>query len=157
MSTAFTISRLATAAGVHVETVRYYQRRGLLPEPSRPRGGIRRYDLSVLTRLQFIRRAQAMGFSLDEIAGLLEVRGASACERTRRATETKLAEVRCKLEDLRRLESELVQRVAECVQTRPDTGCPTLGRLENAASGAPPARPPRRRKAREAAQDIPLP
>ncbi|MBN5140947.1 MerR family transcriptional regulator [Stenotrophomonas maltophilia] len=95
-----TISRLAAAAGVHVETVRYYQRRGLLPEPERPMGSVRRYGLNEVGRLQFIRRAQAMGFSLDEIAGLLEVKGQRACEQTRQLTELKLAEVRRRLDEL---------------------------------------------------------
>ena len=78
-----TISRLAQAADVHVETVRYYQRRGLLSEPERPMGSVRRYGSDDVGRLQFIRRAQAMGFSLDEIAGLLEVKGQRACEEKR--------------------------------------------------------------------------
>ena len=75
---AMTIGRLAAAAGVHVETVRYYQRRELLREPSRALGSVRRYGIEDVGRLQFIRRAQAMGFSLDEIAGLLRVKGQRA-------------------------------------------------------------------------------
>lgn len=145
MSTAFTIGRLAMTAGVHVETVRYYQRRGLLPEPSRPLGGVRRYGDTDLTRLQFIRRAQAMGFSLDEIAGLLQVKGADACEHTRQLTEHKLADVRRRLDELRRLEGELVQLVADCELTRPDECCPTLDRLEHADKGAGHDRPTLRR------------
>ena len=109
-----TISRLAAAAGVHVETVRYYQRRGLLPEPERPMGSVRRYGPNEVGRLQFIRRAQAMGFSLDEIAGLLEVKGQRACEQTRRLTEKKLAEVRRRLDELRQLEVDLEHLVEEC-------------------------------------------
>lgn len=146
MTTAFTIGRLATAAGVHVETVRYYQRRGLLLEPSRPLGGIRRYGDTDLTRLQFVRRAQAMGFSLDEVADLLTLTGAGACEHTRQLTEHKLAEVRRKLDELRRLEGDLVQLVTECAQTRADECCPTLDRLEHVDAGAGHDRPaPRRR------------
>lgn len=136
MSSAFTIGPLATAAGVHVETVRYYQRRGLLPEPSRPLGGVRRYGDSDLTRLQFIRRAQAMGFSLDAIAGLLNVKGADACDHTRELAENKLMDVRRKLDELRRLEGELVQLVAECERTGSDQCCPTLNRLEHAGEHA---------------------
>lgn len=133
MSTTFTIGRLATDAGVHVETVRYYQRRGLLPEPSRPLGGVRRYGDADLARLQFIRRAQAMGFSLDEVDTLLKVHGDGACRHTRQLTENKLADVRRKLDELRRLETELVQLVAECERTRSDQCCPTLVRLEQTA------------------------
>ena len=61
---ALTIGRLAATAGVHVETIRYYQRRGLLAEPARPMGGVRHYDGEQLARLQFIRRAQTVGFTL---------------------------------------------------------------------------------------------
>lgn len=130
MPSSLTIGRLAAAADVHVETVRYYQRRGLLQEPPRPLGGIRRYGDSDLNRLQSIRRAQAMGFSLEEIAGLLAITGADACRHTRQATETRLAEVRRRLEDLRRLEAELVALVDKCRQSGTDDSCPTLDRLQ---------------------------
>src|SRR3546814_397480 len=76
-----TISRLAASADVHVETVRYYQRRGLLHVPERPARGVRCYGAGDVSRLRFIRRAQAIGFSLDEIAGLLNLGGESSCER----------------------------------------------------------------------------
>lgn len=130
---AMTISRLAAAADVHVETVRYYQRRGLLAEPERPNGGVRRYAEGDVRRLQFIRRAQAMGFSLDEIAGLLQIKGQRACEQTRQLTEQKLAEVRHRLEDLRQLEAELVGLVDECRRHEASEICPTLDRLARPA------------------------
>lgn len=127
-----TISRLADSAGVHIETVRYYQRRGLLREPARPMGGVRRYDATDVSRLQFIRRAQAMGFTLEEIAGLAAVKGLGACEHTRRLTELKLADVRRKIAELRRLERELAQLAAECARSPSDVCCPALDRLETA-------------------------
>ena len=127
-----TISRLAASADVHVETVRYYQRRGLLPEPRRPQGGVRHYGPAEVARLQFIRRAQTMGFTLQEIAGLLEVRGKRACEQTRQMTEHKLADVRLRLAELRQLERDLVALVAECSRTAADADCPTLSLLEKA-------------------------
>lgn len=127
-----TISRLAASADVHVETVRYYQRRGLLPEPPRPQGGVRHYGPAEVARLQFIRRGQAMGFTLNEIAGLLEVRGKRACERTRQMTEHKLADVRLRLAELRQLERDLVALVAECSRASADADCPTLSLLEKA-------------------------
>lgn len=127
---AITISRLADAAGVHVETVRYYQRRGLLREPPRPLGSVRHYDATDVGRLQFIRRAQAMGFSLEEIAELVQLKGQGACEHTRQLTELKLADVRRKLTELRRLERELAQLAAECARSPSDACCPTLDRLE---------------------------
>lgn len=131
---ALTISRLAASADVHVETVRYYQRRGLLEEPERPAGGVRRYGQAEITRLQFIRRAQAMGFSLDEIAGLLEVKGRRACEQTRLLTERKLAQVRRRLDELRLLESDLEQMVEDCCHVAAGEGCPTLDLLEQPAA-----------------------
>ena len=131
-----TISRLAASAQVNVETVRYYQRRGLMPEPKRPLGGIRHYGSAEVSRLQFIRRAQAMGFSLDEIAGLIEVKGQRACESTRRLTELKLVEVRRRLVELHQLERDLEQLVADCSQATSGSCCPTLDRLERpVASG----------------------
>ena len=126
---AMTISRLAAAAGVHVETVRYYQRRGLLPEPKRPMGSVRRYGPDDVGRLQFVRRAQAMGFSLDEITGLLAVKGQRACEQTRHLTELKLAEIRRRLDDLRQLEADLEHLVNECRHAATGAPCPTLDLL----------------------------
>src|SRR3546814_4563030 len=87
-----TISRLAASADVHVETVRYYQRRGLLHVPERPARGVRCYGAGDVSRLRFIRRAQAIGFSLDEIAGLLNLGGESSCEQMQRLVERKLAD-----------------------------------------------------------------
>src|SRR3546814_11269911 len=114
MPATLTIGRLALAANVHIETVRYYQRVGLLREPERPLGGVRRYEHQDLARLQFIRRAKTMGFTLDEIAGLLELKGKRACDQTRRLTEHKLLDVRRTLEDLQRLEAELMQLADDC-------------------------------------------
>ncbi len=124
-----TISRLAASADVNVETVRYYQRIGLLPEPPRPLGGIRHYGAADVGRLQFIRRAKAMGFALDEIAGLLEVRGKRACERTRKLTEHKLADVRQRIVELLQLEQDLASLVIECNRASIDAECPTLSLL----------------------------
>ena len=74
----YTIARLAAAAEVHVETIRYYQRLKLVPEPLRPLGGIRRYTEADADRLRFIKRAQAMGFTLAEIVSLLILRTRAA-------------------------------------------------------------------------------
>ena len=126
---AMTIGRLAATADVHVETIRYYQRRGLLHEPERPVGSVRRYGAEDVSRLQFIRRAQGVGFSLDEIAGLLEAKGQRACEQTLQLTERKLAEVRQRLEDLRQLEADLERLVDACRHAAADVTCPTLDRL----------------------------
>ena len=130
----FTIGQLAASAEVNVETVRYYQRRGLLPEPERPAGGIRRYAPADLARLRYIRRAQTMGFSLDEIVGLLELNGGRACEQTKLLTEHKLLDVRKRLGELRKLERELLRLVARCGEARAGACCPTLELLGRAGT-----------------------
>ena len=127
-----TISGLAASADVHVETVRYYQRRGLLPEPPRPQGGVRHYGAAEVARLQFIRRAQAMGFTLDETAGLLDLQGKMACEQTRKLTEQKLADVRQRIVELRQLEHDLASMVIECNRAAMNVRCPTLSLLGSA-------------------------
>lgn len=132
MLTTLTIGRLALAADVHIETVRYYQRIGLLQEPARPLGSVRRYGPSDVARLQFIRRAKSMGFALDEIAGLLQLKGKRACEQTRRLTEHRLVDVRRKLEDLQRLETELMQLADDCAHAPRGGHCPTLNFLRQA-------------------------
>lgn len=129
-----TIGQLAASAEVNVETVRYYQRRGLLSEPKRPAGGIRRYAAGDLARLRYIRRAQSMGFSLDEIVGLLELTGGRVCEQTKLLTEHKLLDVRKRLGELRQLERELVRLVASCGEARAGACCPTLELLEHAGT-----------------------
>src|SRR3546814_14813553 len=105
---------------------------GLLREPERPLGGVRRYEHQDLARLQFIRRAKTMGFTLDEIAGLLELKGKRACDQTRRLTEHKLLDVRRKLEDLQRLEAELMQLADDCAHAPRGGHCPTLDFLRQA-------------------------
>lgn len=125
-----TISRLAASAKVNIETVRYYQRRGLLSEPTRPLGGIRHYQQSDVTRLLFIKRAQSLGFSLHQIAELLALNGQRACEQTREFTELKLADVRRRLEQLQQLELALVRLVADCRLADAGACCPTLNLLE---------------------------
>ena len=129
-----TIGQLAASADVHVETVRYYQRRSLLQQPERPAGGVRRYGPTDVTRLQFIRRAQRMGFTLDEIAGLMEVKGNRACEQTRTLTERKLADIRRRIDELQRLERDLDQMVTKCARVTAGARCPTLDLLEHAGS-----------------------
>lgn len=83
MATELTIGKLADAAGVNVETIRYYQRRGLLDEPAKPLGGHRRYPVDMVKRLRFIKRAQALGFTLSEVGGLLTLDESCACAETR--------------------------------------------------------------------------
>lgn len=110
MAQPLTIGRLAKAAGVHVETVRYYQRRGLLKEPSKPPGSHRHYPPAALQRLDFIRRAQQLGFSLDEIKQLLRLtepgdwpRAQAIAEGRRKALRQKILQARLMLAALNRV------------------------------------------------------
>ena len=84
-----TIGQVAVKAGVHVETVRYYQRIGLISEPTRPARGVRRYDQTIIERLTFVKRSQALGFSLDEVRQLLALDDGQSCRETRRLAEQK--------------------------------------------------------------------
>ena len=124
-----TIGRLAATAGVHVETVRYYQRRGLLSEPVRPRGGVRRYRGEDAERLRFIRRAQAMGFTLDEVGRLVRLRVPCACHATREMAAAKLQSIDERIRELRQLRRELAQLVAVCDANPEDVRCPIIDRL----------------------------
>jgi len=109
-----TIGALAKEAGVNVETVRYYQSRGLLGVPARPMGGVRRYGEDALSRIGFIKRAQDLGFKLNEIAALLRLERFSACRPARALAAKKLAIVDARLHDLARLKSVLEELIARC-------------------------------------------
>ena len=110
---ALTIGAVAAAAEVGVETIRFYQRRGLIDEPDRPPGGIRRYGRRDVERVSFIKSAQRLGSSLDEVMGLLVLEDGTHCEQARTLAEAKLADVRSKLAGLRRIERVLRARVRD--------------------------------------------
>jgi MerR family mercuric resistance operon transcriptional regulator len=124
-----TIGALAAAAGVNVETVRYYQRRGLITVPARPRGGVRHYSADDADRLRFIKRAQAMGFALVEIENLLKLRTRRSCRATRELAQTKLNMVNARIGELHQLRKELVFLIADCESNSVDTRCPIMDRL----------------------------
>jgi len=121
-----TIGAFARAAGVNVETIRFYQRRGLLPEPSKPYGGIRRYGATDVDRVRFVKSAQRLGFSLDDIAGLLRLADGTHCAEARLLAEHKLDEVRARLADLARMEAVLAGLVSDCAQGGGMCGCPLI-------------------------------
>lgn len=123
------IGAFAAAAGVNIETIRFYQRKGLLPRPRRAYGSIRRYGAPDVARVKFVKSAQRLGFSLDEIAGLLALEDGTRCADARVAAEHKLEDVRGKLEDLRRIESVLAQLVARCGSARGTVTCPLIAAL----------------------------
>ncbi|MGA9422574.1 MAG: MerR family transcriptional regulator [Rhodanobacteraceae bacterium] len=125
----YTIGRLAETAGVHVETVRYYQRRGLVRMPSRTNGSFRRYNTTDVERLRFIKRAQSTGFTLAEIEALLTLRESRSCADTRALASRKLAMVEERLRDLRRLRLELKQWIDLCDHNPKHAPCPSIQRI----------------------------
>ncbi len=131
-----TIGALAQEAGVGVETIRYYQRRGLLIEPKRPYGSVRRYGPSDTARVRFVKRSQQLGFSLDEVAELLRLDDGTHCDDARTLAETKLADVRRKLDDLRQIEDALVELVDRCRAVRGKVKCPLITGLRMASDGS---------------------
>lgn len=126
----FTIGTLAKAAGVGVETVRFYQRKKLLPQPNRPVGGIRRYRAPDVARVRFVKAAQQLGFSLDEVAVLLRLDDGAHCQEARRLAEGKLDDVRSKLTHLHRIESALVAVIQECNVAKGRVACPLIISLQ---------------------------
>jgi MerR family copper efflux transcriptional regulator len=129
--TYFTISQLAKHAQVTVETVRYYERRGLLPEPPRRASGYRQYSQDDLAYLQFIRRAQTLGFSLKEIAELLALRvdPTMSCHDVRERAAHKLADVDAKIRALENMRGALERLIAACSGQGPVSACPILDAL----------------------------
>jgi MerR family mercuric resistance operon transcriptional regulator len=125
-----TISGLAREAGVNVETIRFYQRRGLLTAPPKPLGGIRRYGTSDTARVLFIKAAQRIGFTLDEVAQLLELDDGLHCAQARAIAEHKLDTVRQRLADLQRIEAALTQLVGRCQAGRGKVSCPLIDALQ---------------------------
>ena len=119
-----TIGAFAQASGVNVETVRYYQRRGLLPEPRKPLGGIRRYGESDVARVRFIKTAQRLGFTLEEVALLLKLDDGTHCSDAAAIAQHKLAEVRARLADLGLMENVLADLVARCPKNRGHVSLP---------------------------------
>lgn len=125
----FTIGRLAETAGVHVETVRYYQRRGLLSAPSRTNGSFRHYSDNDVERLSFIKRAQSTGFTLAEIETLLSLRESQSCADTRALAARKLVMVEERLRDLRRLRVELKEWIDLCDHNPKHAPCPSIRQI----------------------------
>ena len=129
MTTELTIGRLADEAGVNVETIRYYQRRGLMAEPDRPMSGHRRYDEDAIKRVRFIKRAQVLGFTLDEVGSLLELDEACACAETRDLATHKLQVINEKLTDLKAMRKALQALLRQCDAGATGGNCPIIHAL----------------------------
>jgi len=134
MSEQYTIGSLARLVGVNVETIRYYQRRGLMRVPARPFGGIRRYAEGHARRLRFIREAQKLGFNLDEVTELLSLEDGLHCREVEAIAGRKLATVRARMAQLGRIEAVLAVLVGECHRNRGKLRCPLVASLDGASS-----------------------
>jgi MerR family transcriptional regulator, copper efflux regulator len=123
---------LAAAAGVNRETIRYYERRGLVAEPPRSRNGYRVYDADAERRVRFIKQAQALGFTLEEVGDLLELRVSSTatCGDVRERAQRKVADVERRIAALKAMRKTLAAIAAQCSGTGPVGDCPILDALE---------------------------
>lgn len=126
---AMTIGRLADRTGVHLETIRYYQRLGLMPTPERAYGTVRRYGEDAVGRLRFIKRAQGLGFSLDEVKLLLDLSVGEHCAETRVFAEQKKELVGEKIADLQAIQSALDKLIRACGSDKRGRGCPIIDSL----------------------------
>lgn len=127
-----TIGQLAKEAQVHVETVRYYERRGLIPEPPRRASGYRQYSQDVVARIRFIQHAKELGFSLKEILELLSLRvdPDTTCADVKRRAEVKIADIEAKMRALQTMKKALTTLAALCSGRGPTSACPILEALD---------------------------
>src|SRR6266849_3479018 len=128
-----TIGQIASAAHVNIQTIRYYERRGLFPTPRRTPAGYRQYAEDAVARLRFIKHAQELGFSLQEVQELLalRVRHGAACDVVERKTRQKIAVVQQRIRDLQRMKRTLERLAAACAVRRPTDDCPILEVLDD--------------------------
>ncbi len=123
------IGQVAKAANVNVETIRYYQRRGLLAEPAKPLGGHRRYSDQEVSKLRFIKRAQVLGFTLKEIENLLKLDGGNCCSETHDLAVHKLELIEAKMADLAAMRAVLTGLVRQCDIGDKQGECPIIHAL----------------------------
>lgn len=132
-----TIGKVAAAAGVGVETVRFYERKGLLPQPSKPQRGFRCYPPDAVEQIRFIKQAQELGFTLSEAADLLSLRTdpKAECGTVRQQAEIKLADVNQKIERLETIRSALRELIAACPNRGPIQACSILDAMKSGTVG----------------------
>ena len=126
-----TVGALARQAGVKIDTIRYYERRGLLPKPSRTDSGYRTFTPASVERLRFIRQAQALGFTLAEVDQLLALRLSSGttCVEVRKRAEAKITDIEQKIQSLHRMKRALRQLVSSCAADGRTNECSFLVNL----------------------------
>ena len=128
----YSIGQLAKKANVNLETIRYYERRGLLPEPPRNKSGHRQYSIKDLRRTEFIKRTQSLGFSLHEVSDLLslKVEPDKTCADVKQRVKSKLIDIDEKIETLQRMREVLLKLETNCPGKGPLNGCPILETLD---------------------------
>ena len=136
IQTDITIGDVAEAAGVGVETVRYYERRGLISQPARAMGGYRRYGGGHVHRIRFIKRAQDLGFTLEEIESLLKLEDGTDRRSIRRIASARLEETRRRIADLQRIERALSHLLHECETHAKSPRCPIIAAITDAGAEA---------------------
>lgn len=126
--TPVTIGGLARRAAVNVETIRFYERKGLIAQPRRPLSGYRRYDAQTADRIRFIQQAQELGFTLNEIKQLLSLRidTSTSCAEVKAKSEEKITDIDRKLATLERMRRALVEITRTCSGAGPTSDCPIL-------------------------------
>jgi Hg(II)-responsive transcriptional regulator len=131
-------SEVATQAQVNVQTLRYYERRGLLPEPQRTRSGYRAYTPDAVRVVRFVKRAQQLGLTLDDIEDLLHLAdgGSDSCQEARAMACTRIADLQRRIDELAGMRDALTRLVDTCDQPRSKRDCPILLDIETAATAA---------------------
>jgi Hg(II)-responsive transcriptional regulator len=127
----FKVGEVASGAGVNLQTVRFYEREGLLPAPPRLTSGYRMFPDSAVLRVRFIKRAQELGFSLTEIRDLLSLSGKGGAQQVRARTKAKIADIDEKIRTLEVMKDALTQLADRCPGCGPLSECPILDALES--------------------------
>ena len=128
----YSVGQLAKKANVNIETIRYYERRGLLPEPLRNKSGHRQYSIKDLRRTKFIKRTQSLGFSLNEISDLLSLKmePGKTCADVKQRVKSKLIDIEEKMKTLQRMREVLLELETNCPGKGPLNECPILETLD---------------------------
>lgn len=127
-----TIGQLAKEAGTHIETIRYYERRGLIAEPPRRESGYREFPPMYIERIRFIKRAQALGFTLKEISELLALAdGNPTCKDIRTFAEEKGKDIEVRIHDLEKIKKVLHDLIRQCLSNKKPSGCPIIESLSH--------------------------
>ena len=124
-----TISKVAKKIGINIETVRFYERKGLIDQPIKPIKGYRHYPEETVNRIRFIKRSQELGFTLNEIQGLLSLND-SPCNQVEELAKKKLATVQTKQADLLLLEKALLEHIGQCQSNEDESCCPIIDSLQ---------------------------